>query len=153
MNIREKLTQLNIQLPDPPKPVGAYLPAVQAGNLIVVSGQLPTCDGKLLALGSVPSASSVEKTQSAARQCVFNALAIIDQQLHGDWDRFLSVVRIGVFVNSDDDFFDQAKVANAASELLVEIFGQSGKHARAAVGVNTLPLNASIEMEMMVQVS
>jgi enamine deaminase RidA (YjgF/YER057c/UK114 family) len=103
-------------------------------------------DGKLLAAGQVPSRCSVEHAAAAARQCVINALAAV-QATEGTVDRLTGVVRVGAFVSSDTAFTQQPKVANGASELLLELFGESGKHARAAVGVNTLPLDTAVEIE------
>jgi enamine deaminase RidA (YjgF/YER057c/UK114 family) len=108
--------------------------------------------GKLLAEGPVPSAVSVETAQKAAAQCVVNALAIVGAELGGKWERLARVVRIGVFVQSDRDFRDQAKVGNGASELLQAIFADAGKHARASVGAAALPLNASVEIEFLFEI-
>jgi enamine deaminase RidA (YjgF/YER057c/UK114 family) len=152
MDVAAKLAELGWKLPEPPKPVGAYLPAVRSGNLLFVSGQLPMSGGKLTAEGAVPSAASVESAQKAAGQCVVNALAIVAAELGGKWERIVRVVRIGVFVQSDGDFRDQAKVANGASELLQAIFADAGKHARAAVGAAALPLNASVEIEFIFEI-
>lgn len=152
MDVPAKLAELGWKLPEPPKPVGAYLPAVLSGNLLFVSGQLPMSAGKLIAEGPVPSAVSVESAQKAAAQCVVNALAIVGVELGGNWDRFVRVIRIGVFVQSDRDFKDHAKVANGASELLQAIFADAGRHARAAVGAPALPLNASVEIEFLFEI-
>jgi enamine deaminase RidA (YjgF/YER057c/UK114 family) len=146
MDVTKKLAELGWTLPPAPKPIAAYLPATRSGKLLFVSGQLPMRDGKLLAAGKVPSAVSPEAAQKAAAQCAVNALAIVIAEL-GDWEQLVRVVRIGVFVQSDDNFHDQAKVANGASELLQQIFGESGRHARAAVGTNALPLDAAVEIE------
>jgi enamine deaminase RidA (YjgF/YER057c/UK114 family) len=148
MDIGQKLAELGWTLPAAPKPIAAYVPAVRTGNLLFVSGQLPMRDGKLLAAGKVPSAVSMELAQKAAGQCAVNALAIVLAEL-GDWNKLARVVRIGVFVQSDGDFFDQAKVANGASELLQQVLGEAGRHARAAVGTNALPLNAAVEIEFL----
>ena len=128
------------------------MPAVTAGGFVFVAGQIPTVDGKLLAAGPVPSSVSIELARAAAQQCLLNGLAAIDAQLDGDWTRFVRVVRLGAFVCSDDTFTGQAQVANAASELLARLFGPAGEHARAAIGVNTLPLGAAVEVELIVQV-
>ena len=124
----------------------------RAGNLIYVSGQLPMSNGALLATGPVPSKVSVEDAQKAAKQCALNALAVIADQLGGDLSKVKRVVRLGVFVQSDDRFDGQPKVANGASEFMQEIFGEAGRHARAAVGTNALPLGASVEIELLVEV-
>lgn len=150
--IQNRLQELQITLPEAPKPVAAYIPAVKTGNLIYVSGQIPFRDGQLIATGSVPSQTSLNEAQEAAKQCILNGLAILDDILEGDLDRIRRIVKLGVFIFSDPDFTDQPKVANGASELMVEIFGESGRHARAAVGSVALPLGASVEVEMIVEV-
>jgi enamine deaminase RidA (YjgF/YER057c/UK114 family) len=151
MTVTERLTELGISLPTVPGPFGAYVPAKRAGSLIFVAGQLPMKDGKLLATGQVPSRCSVDDAAAAARQCVINGLAAV-RAVEGSLDELAGVVRVGVFVSSDSSFTAQPKVANGASELLLELFGDVGKHARAAVGVNTLPLDASVEVEFVFQV-
>jgi enamine deaminase RidA (YjgF/YER057c/UK114 family) len=152
MDIHAKLAELGLKLPAAPKPVAAYVPAVRSGNHIFVAGQLPMSEGKLLSTGPVGSAVTLEQAQAAARQCALNALAIVGDQLGGDWSRLVRIVRLGVFVASDNSFTDQPKVANGASELLGQVFGDLGRHARAAVGVNVLPLGATVEVEMTVEV-
>lgn len=138
--------KLGLTLPPPVKPVASYVPARRVGNLLYVSGQLPMRDGVLIATGKVPSTVAIEAAQQAARQCVLNGLAAAKAEL-GDLSAIESVVRVGVFVQSDDTFDAQHKVANGASDLLADIFGEAGRHARAAVGVNALPLNAAVEVE------
>jgi enamine deaminase RidA (YjgF/YER057c/UK114 family) len=152
MNIHEKLAGLGLQLPPAPKPVAAYVPAVRSGQLVFISGQIPMKDGRLVAMGRVPSAANLEQAQGAARQCALNALAILDEQVGGDWSRVVRIVRVGAFVASDDGFIDQPKVANGASDLLVQVLGEAGKHARAAVGVPVLPLGATVEVELTAEV-
>lgn len=144
--LSEKLASMNIQLPPLSGPFGAYVPVKRAGALIYVSGQLPTKDGKLLATGQVPSRCSIDQARLAARQCVINALAAV-QAVEGSIDQLAGVLRVGAFISSDGNFTEQPKVANAASELLLELFGDAGKHIRAAVGTNTLPLDAAVEIE------
>jgi enamine deaminase RidA (YjgF/YER057c/UK114 family) len=151
-DLRQRLDELRLTLPVPAAPVASYLPAVAVNGLIYVSGQLPLRDGDLVAKGPVPSGCSLEQAQEGARQCVLNALAIVDAGIGGLWFGFERVVRVGVFVAGDADFTEQHKVANGASDLLYEIFGQAGRHARAAVGVNALPLGATVELEMTVEV-
>lgn len=152
MSVEARLKELDLILPEPPAPVAAYLPAVRTGNLIQVSGQLPFAGKTLMAHGPVPTKTPVDVAQSAARQCVLNALAHVNR-LVGSLDRVTRVVRVGVFVQSADGFSDQPIVANGASELLVQIFGDIGKHARAAVGVNALPLDATVEIEFTFEVN
>jgi len=147
MKVAEKLRSLNIVLPPVSGPFGSYIPARRVGNLIYVAGQLPMKDGKLMAVGQVPSRCSLEDARAAARQCIINAIAAV-QSIDGGVETITGVVRVGAFVNSDSTFTEQPKVADAASELLTQIFGDLGKHARAAVGVNTLPRDASVEIEV-----
>src|SRR5690348_14633714 len=129
MNIRERLKSLNIALPPVSGPFGAYVPAKRVGNLIFVAGQLPMKDGKLMATGHVPGECSVDDARAAARQCVINALAAV-QVIPAGVDAITGVARVGAFVNSEPTFTDQPKVADAASELLKELFGEPGQHAR-----------------------
>ena len=152
MNLHEQLAALGLSLPPAPKPVAAYVPAVRSGNLVFVSGQLPMKDGQLLATGPVPSKCSFDQAHAAARQCVLNALAVLGDQVGGDFSRVVRIVRLGVFVQSDDGWTEQPKVANGGSELLQQLFGEAGRHARAAVGTNALPLGASVEIEMLAEV-
>lgn len=144
--LSDKLRSMGIALPTPAGPFGAYVPARRVGELIYVSGQLPTKDGKLIATGAVPSRCSLEEAQLAARQCAINALAAA-ASLEGGIDAITGVLRLGVFVNSDPGFTDQPKVANGASNLLLELFGDAGRHVRAAVGASALPLGAAVELE------
>lgn len=152
MDIHAKLQSLGLTLPQAPKPVASYVPAVRSGNLIFVSGQLPMRAGELIATGKVPTQVSIEQGQAAAQQCALNALAIVGDQLGGDFGRVVRIVRVGGFVQCTDDFVGQPQVINGASNLLGELFGEAGRHARAAVGVNALPLNAAVEVEMLVEV-
>ena len=147
-----RLAELQISLPTVSGPFGAYVPAKRIGNLIFVAGQLPMKDGKLTAVGQVPSRCSMDQAKAAARQCVINALAAV-KAIEGSIDHLTGVARVGAFVSSDTGFVEQPKVANGASELLLELFGESGKHVRAAVGVNTLPLDASVEVEFVFTIS
>lgn len=149
--LTSRLDASGIRLPAVSGPFGAYVPARRTGNLVFVAGQLPTKDGKLLASGQVPSRCSIEQAQAAARQCVVNALAAA-KTVVPDLNALVGVVRVGVFVSSDIGFTEQPKVANGASELLLELFGDPGQHARAAVGVNTLPLDAAVEVEFLFEV-
>ena len=150
--ILDRLSELGISLPDPPKPVASYVPAAQSGSLLYVSGQLPFRDGELMTVGPVPSAVSIESAMEGARWCAINGLAVAKQALDGDLDRLRRVVRVGAFVQSDDRFDAQPKVANGASDLLVEVLGDDGRHARAAVGVNALPLDTSVEVEFVFEI-
>lgn len=148
----KRLAELNLTLPPAPQPVGSYVPCKRAGNLLFVSGQLPTRDGQLVACGKVGTDVPLEAAAEAARVCILNGLAQLAATA-GGLDQIAGIVRVGVFVNSADGFTDQAKVANGASDLLAEVFGEAGRHARAAVGVNELPLNAAVEIELIAQIT
>ena len=150
--VQKRLEQAGLGLPTPPRPVASYLPAARVGDLVFVSGQIPVRDGELTARGPVPSATSLEDARQAARQCVLNGLAVLADHLDGDLDRVRRIVRIGVYVACDPGFEDQPRVANGASDLLEEIFGEAGRHARAAVGSIGLPLGATVEVEMVAEV-
>ncbi len=149
------LDRLGIILPPAPKPVAAYVPFTHTlaagGPLIVVSGQLPMKDGKLTCAGPVPTAVSVEQAAQAARLCAINALAVLRDACLGDIDRVGQILRVAVFVLSAQGFDAQPKVANGASDLLAAVFGDAGKHARAAIGTNALPLNATVELDLVAE--
>jgi enamine deaminase RidA (YjgF/YER057c/UK114 family) len=146
--IEEMLTSLGIRLPIPPGPAGSYVPVVVSGNLAFVAGQIPMEGNDVKFRGKV---DSIDIGQEAARLCTMNALAQLKSSL-GSLDRIKRVIKVTAFVNCDPSFADHAKVVNGASDLLVNIFGEKGKHARAAVGVSSLPLNSTVEMEFIVEV-
>lgn len=146
------LASMGLVLPEPPKPVAAYIPWRRTGNLIYTAGQIAMRDGKFIATGAVPGQVSLEVARECARQCAVNALAVVKSAV-GSLVAVRQVVRVGVFVCSEPGFYDQPKVANAASELLVEVFGESGRHARAAVGSVALPLGSPVEVELVVEVA
>lgn len=151
MSIRDKIASLGLTLPPAPQPAGTYVPALRTGNLVFVAGQLPLHEGKLMLLGKIDNnTGTVEAGAAAARQCALNALAAVDALV--GLDKVLRVVRLGAFVNSAPGFTAQPKVANGASDLMVAIFGEAGKHVRAAVGVNELPLDAAVEIEFLFEV-
>lgn len=152
MPLTEKLAALGLSIPPVPGPFGAYIPAKRSGNLVFVAGQLPMKDGTLLAVGQVPRRCSVDDAKAAARQCVVNALAAV-RAAGVSLDDLAGVVRAGVFVSSDPSFTAHPQVANGASEFLVELFGDAGRHARAAVGVAGLPLDAAVEVEFVFEVA
>jgi enamine deaminase RidA (YjgF/YER057c/UK114 family) len=149
------LAAMGLTLPTPPKPVAAYIPSRRTGGgtggLLVVSGQIPVENGQLIFKGAVPDEVTLEQAQKCAERCVLNGLAVAKGEL-GELSRVKQVVRIGVFVCSRAGFYDQPKVANGASELLVKVFGERGQHARAAVGSIALPLGAPVEVEFMFEV-
>jgi enamine deaminase RidA (YjgF/YER057c/UK114 family) len=148
----ERMAQLGISLPPVPRAVGAYVPAVAVGGLVYTSGQLPLRDGKLVAAGKVPTDVSIADAQAAARVAALNALAAI-RSVAGSLDAVSRLVRMNVFVNSAGGFADQAKVANGASELLIEVFAEVGRHTRCAIGAAELPLNAPVEIDLIVETS
>ncbi len=150
--VKDRLATLRITLPDAPRPVAAYVPVVRSGAFAWVSGQLPFQGGKLLAAGTVPGVVDLATAQACARQCVVNGLAALAGEI-GDLERVKRVVRVGVWVASDPGFTDQPKVANGASELLQEVFGEAGRHARAAVGSVALPLGSPVEVEFLFEIA
>jgi len=151
MTPEDRLKSLGIALPPAPLPVGSYVPAMRVGNLVYTSGQLPMREGKLIATGKVGPELSIEEASEAAAVAVLNALCQV-AAITGSVNNIEQIVRLGVFVNSGRDFTNQAKVANGASNLLVEIFGDAGRHVRSAVGVNELPLDAPVEVEMIARI-
>jgi enamine deaminase RidA (YjgF/YER057c/UK114 family) len=146
--IDEKLSSLGISLPIPPEPAGSYLPVVLFGNLAFVAGQIPTEGKQVKFRGKV---ESVAMGQEAARLCTINALAQLKSSL-GSLNGIKRFIKVTGFVNSDPSFTDHAKVLNGASDLLVAIFGEKGKHVRAAVGVSSLPLDSAVEIDFIVEV-
>ena len=150
MSIAQRLAELGIELPKAAAPVAAYVPVVVSGQLAHVSGQLPFVDGRLVT-GRLGEDVSLEQGTAAARACGLMILAQLQSAL-GSLDRVARVVKLGAFVNSAADFTDQPKVANGASELMAEVFGEAGKHARSAVGVPVLPLGAAVEVDAIVEI-
>jgi enamine deaminase RidA (YjgF/YER057c/UK114 family) len=150
MSIKDKLAELGLTLPEAAPPVAAYVPAVRTGNLVFTAGQLPLVDGKIPFIGKVGSDVTPEQAKDMAQVCALNALAAIS--LVADIDQIERVVRVGGFVNGIPGFMAIPAVINGASELLIKLFGEvNGKHARTAIGVAELPLNAPVEVEMVVQ--
>jgi enamine deaminase RidA (YjgF/YER057c/UK114 family) len=147
----EKIKELSIELPGIPKPLGSYVPFVKTGNLIYLSGMLPLRDGKLLKTGRLGEAVSIDEAVLCARTAAINALAVLKSAV-GSLDMIKQCVKITGFIASAPDFTDQPKVLNGASDLMAEVFGEAGRHARAAVGVNILPLNSPVEVEFIFEV-
>lgn len=147
----QALLALGLVLPPAAKPVASYVPTVRTGNLLYVSGQIPIRGGQLIAKGAVPREVPVETALECARQCTLNGLAAAKETL-GTLDAIKRVVRIGVWVCCEAGYADQPKIANGASDLLVAVFGESGKHARAAVGSVALPLGCPVEIEFLFEV-
>ena len=143
----QRLQEIGVSIPDAPTPAANYLPFTRTGNLVFVSGQVPFVDGKLGITGTVGKDASIEDAQGQAKVCAINLLAQLKVACGGDLDRVVQVVKLGAFVASADDFHSQPVVGNAASDLMVAAFGDSGRHARFAVGSNALPLNCLVEID------
>ena len=150
MSVEQRLTELGLKLPVLAKPAGAYVPAIVTGNLVYTAGQLPFVDGALLATGKVGAGVTPEDAATYARTCALNALAAAASVI-GSLDRVTRVVKVVGFVASTPDFSGQPGVINGASELLGEVFGEAGQHARSAVGVAVLPLDAPVEVELILE--
>lgn len=150
MSISQKLAELGLSLPAVPAPVAAYVNCVRSGNLLFLSGGLPI-DGDRKILGKVPSEVSIEEAKEGARMIVLNRLAVIQDEI-GSLDKVRQIVTLNGFVNSEPDFHAHPQVINGASELLVEIFGERGKHSRTALGAAALPLNVAVEINLVVEV-
>jgi enamine deaminase RidA (YjgF/YER057c/UK114 family) len=149
--IEEKIKQMGVTIPEAAKPLAAYIPALQAGNMIMTSGQVPIENGQIKFAGKIGKVLSEEQGREAAKLCAINCLSAI-KSIIGNLDKIKRIVKLTVFVNSADGFTAQPKIANGASEFIVEIFGDIGKHVRNAVGVSELPLNSAVEVEMIVMV-
>ena len=150
--INDKMNKLNISLPKAPDPVGAYVAYKKIGNLLFISGQLPiTTDGKITK-GKIGKDLSLEDGQKASRQCVINILAQANKAMNGDLEKIKNCIKITGYVNSTDDFIDQPKVINPASETLSALFDEKWKHTRAAVSVNSLPLGAAVEIDSIFEI-
>jgi enamine deaminase RidA (YjgF/YER057c/UK114 family) len=149
--IDARLAELGIDLPDAPVPAANYVPYVVTGNLIFVAGQLPAWNGDVKYVGKVGADLSTEDGIAAARLCVLNIIAQARAALDGDLDRIVRFVKIGGFVNSSNEFRDHPKVVNGASDLLVDVFGENGRHARFAVGAGSLPLGVGVEVDAVIE--
>ena len=151
--IDAKLQELGIDLPTPPKPAAAYVPVVQSGNLLFVSGQIPMVNGELQYVGKVGADYGIEEAQACARVCAINILANVKAACGGDLGRVTRIVKLGGFVNCTPDFNEIPQVINGASNLMGEVFGDKGEHARFAVGAVNLPFNVAVEVEAIVEIS
>jgi len=147
----QRLEAMGLSVPEVAKPVAAYIPALRTGNYVFTSGQLPMRDGQLITTGKVGGEVSAEEAVECARQCALNAIAAVRAEV-GDLSRVKQIVKVVAFVASTPDFTGQPGVANGASELFGEVFGDAGRHARSAVGVPVLPLDAPVEVEIVVEV-
>jgi enamine deaminase RidA (YjgF/YER057c/UK114 family) len=151
--IEKRLAELRITLPQPAAPVANYIGFNRVGNIVIVSGQLPLADGKLVATGKLGAGVSVELGQQAARACFVNLVAQLKAATGGDLDSVKRVVRLGGFIACSPDFTQHALVMNGASDIAVEVFGDKGRHARTTIGVPSLPLDAAVEVEGMFEVA
>jgi enamine deaminase RidA (YjgF/YER057c/UK114 family) len=152
MTIEDNLKKLSINLPEAPDPVGAYVAFKKINNLLFISGQLPiSADGKMIK-GKIGKNFTLEDGQRASMLCVINILAQVKKAVGGDLNRVKNCVKITGFVNSTDDFKDQPKVINPASETLSNVFGSNGKHTRAAISANSLPLGAAVEIDSIFEI-
>lgn len=149
--IEKKINELGIIIPQAPKPLASYIPVKKVGNLIFTAGQIPMANGELKFKGKIGKEISLKEGVKAAELCTVNCLSVIKSKIK-NLDNIKNIVKVTVFVNSDDGFTDQPKVANGASDLLVKVFGDKGKHVRSAVGVNELPIDSAVEIEMIVEV-
>jgi enamine deaminase RidA (YjgF/YER057c/UK114 family) len=152
MGVSDRLQELGIQLPPAARPVASYVPVTRGGGLAFVAGQVPLEEGKPVVTGRVGESISIEKGQELARRCALQALAALEEEL-GSLDRVRRIVKVTVWVASGESFIDQPKVANGASDVLVEVFGEAGKHARASVSAPSLPLGSPVEVELIAEVS
>jgi enamine deaminase RidA (YjgF/YER057c/UK114 family) len=150
--VEQRLTEMGFTLPEVAAPAGSYLPAMISGNLVFTAGQIPLIDGKLMATGKLGAEITAEHGAEIAQRCALNALAAVKSVL-GDLDRVKQVVKVVGFVSSVPEFSSQPAVINGASEFLQQVFGDAGKHARSAVGVSVLPLDAPVEIELIVEFS
>ena len=153
MSVEEKIKELNIEIPKSPKPVGAYVAFRIVNKLVYISGQVSFDQNGNLIKGKVGSDLSLEQGQEAAKACAINIISQLKSACDGDLEKVKSCIKINGYVNSTDNFLDQPKVINAASELIVNVFGEKGKHARAAVSVNSLPLGAAVEIESIFEIN
>ena len=151
-SFEENIMQLGINIPDMPAPLANYVPYKVSDNVVYVSGQGPVLNGNLMYKGKVNEDISIEDGIKAAELCCINIIATLKKSISGDWNKLDSFLKLGGFVNCKDNFYDQPKVINGASDLLVKIFGDQGKHARFAVGSNALPMNISVEIDAIIKI-
>lgn len=151
INIEYNLNQAGIIIPEVTKPLASYVPGLIAGDIVYISGQLPSKDGKIIYTGKLGKDLTIEDGQQASKLAVINCLAVLKSCLT-NWDWLERIIKITGYIQSEQNFFEQAKVLNGASDLLMQICGEQGQHARAAIGVNALPLNAACEIEMIAKI-
>ena len=148
----ENIKKLDLKIPHLPSPLANYVPYKVSDNTVYVSGQGPVIDGKIIYSGKVGNEISQEEGVKAAELCCINIIAALKSSINGDWNRLDTFLKLGGFVNCDNDFSDQPKIINGASDLLVNIFGDKGRHSRFAVGSNALPLNISVEIDAIIKI-
>ena len=148
----ENIKKLDLKIPDLPSPLANYVPYKVSDNTVYVSGQGPVIDGKIIYSGKVGNEISQEEGVKAAELCCINIIAALKSSINGDWNRLDTFLKLGGFVNCDNDFINQPKIINGASDLLVDIFGDKGRHSRFAVGSNALPLNISVEIDAIIKI-
>ena len=148
----ENIKKLGINIPDMPAPLANYVPFKVSDNVVYVSGQGPVKNGELVYKGKVGNDISVDEGIKAAELCCINIIAALKKSINGDWNRLETFLKLGGFVNCDHKFYDQPKIINGASDLLINIFGDQGKHSRFAVGSNTLPMNISVEIDAIIKI-
>lgn len=150
--IDARLKDLGITLPVPPKPVASYVPFTISGNQVFISGQVPIADGALKYVGKLGANFNVELGQAAAQLCAINVLAVLKDACAGDLDRVVRCLKVNVYVNATPDYHQQPEVANGASDLIAAVFGEAGKHARAAVGMSSLPRGVAVEVDAIFEI-
>lgn len=148
----ENIKQLGIEIPDMPAALANYVPFKVSDSIVYVSGQAPVKNGELIYKGKVGKDISIDEGIKAAELCCVNIIAALKKSINGDWNRLETFLKLGGFVNCNNDFYDQPKIINGASDLLVNIFGEQGKHARFAVGSNSLPMNISVEIDAIIKI-
>jgi enamine deaminase RidA (YjgF/YER057c/UK114 family) len=153
MSVEDRLSELNITLPEPATPVANYVPFVVSGNIVSISGQIPMGPDGLAFQGKVGQEVSEEGAKEAARLCALNLIAQIKAAAGGDLERIARIIKLGGFVNCVDGFGGQPQIINAASDLMVDVFGEKGRHSRSAVGVNALPLNVPVEIDALIELA
>ena len=148
----ENIKQLGIEIPDMPAALANYVPYKISDSIVYVSGQAPVMNGELIYKGKIGNDISIDDGIKAAELCCINIISILKESINGDWDRLDNFLKLGGFVNCNSDFFDQPQIINGASDLLVNIFGEQGKHSRFAVGSNSLPMNISVEIDAIIKI-
>tara|TARA_B100000575_G_C22967362_1_gene558590 strand:+ start:58 stop:516 length:459 start_codon:yes stop_codon:yes gene_type:complete len=148
----ENIKQLGVEIPDMPNPLANYVPYRISDNIVYVSGQGPVINGKIKYIGKVGEDITVDDGIKAAELCCINIIAALKKSINDDWNRLDSFLKLGGFVNCNNNFYDQPKIINGASDLLVSIFGDQGRHARFAVGSNALPMNISVEIDAIIKI-